>query len=379
MRCGIATIVLLITLALPGCLPLAGETPPPFDVSANGKAETVVLGANAPTALAFAPDGRIFYTEKSTGLVRVVSGGVLLDQPFASLPVNNAGVRGALGIALHPDFETNQRIYIFYSRSDTGETTSDSQAIVDQRVVYFEADGDVADGGEIFVASLPVGESVGPIGGRLAFGPDGKLYVALGDLGDPGAAQDDDNLEGKLLRYNDDGTIPSDNPVGGSPIFARGIRNGLGLTFDALSGQAWIVDQNAGGHHEVNRSVSGTNLGWPEVAGVAKTAAQLAFVDQTPGYLDPIVESGLDAPGFVGGGFNPSDRYGVSQRQRFFLGESGTRVVRRLTLSDDRNAVVQSSVFAENFPSAITDVAFTPAGTLYVACEDAIYRVAPVR
>lgn len=377
MRRGIIGIGII--LALPGCIPLPGETPPPFDVNANAKAETVVLGADWPTALGFAPDGRVFYAEKNTGRVRVISAGVLLDQPFATVPVNNAGTRGALGVALHPDFETNQRVYVFYSRSDTGETTSDPQAIVDQRVVYFEADGDVADGGEIFVASLPPGGSSGPIGGRLAFGPDGKLYVALGDLGDPDAAQDDDNLEGKLLRYNDDGTIPSDNPGGGSPIFARGLRNALGLAFDPVSGHAWLIDQNSGGHHEVNRSVSGTNLGWPEVAGVAKSAAQLEFVGSTPGYLDPIVESGLDAPGFVGGGFNPSERYGVSQRRQFFFGEAGTRVVRRLKLSDDRNAVEQNSIFAQNFPSAITDVAFTPAGTLYVACEDAIYRVAPIR
>ena len=170
-------------LSLTGCLPSPGQTSTPIAVADGLQAEFVVNDAQHPAGLAFAADGRVFYTEKETGRIRVIVDGTLLEQPFASVPVNYAGDRGLLGIALHPNFNLKPRVYVFYTRSDTGAVTDDAQAVVDNRVVYFEADGNVSSNGEIFVASLPAGSQTVRVGGRLAFSPDGTLFVGLGDLG----------------------------------------------------------------------------------------------------------------------------------------------------------------------------------------------------
>lgn len=369
--CGIAAL-------LAGGCPPTDSGPPPFAVSENIQAETVVAGAAAPSALAFTDDGRSFFTERTTGKVRLISAGELLDTPFATVPVNTAGDRGLLGIALHPNFKSNNRVYVFYSRSDSGVNESNPDAIVDNRVVYFEAVGETASGGEVFVASFPVGEGPTRVGGRIGFGRDGKLYVLLGDMGTPNAAQDPATPAGKLLRLNDDGSVPADNPVPGSANFAFGVRLGQGLAFDPISDGIMVLDHNDGGNDEINRVTPGVNLGFPSVVGVAKTSAQLDFVNQNPNYVNPILDSLTGKPNPVGGGFNTSSRYGYGVVNHYFYGESDAHNVIRVALNDDRAGVAHRSLFASGFPSRILDVAITPAGTVYVACETAIYRLAPI-
>ncbi|MBU0637818.1 MAG: PQQ-dependent sugar dehydrogenase [Planctomycetes bacterium] len=373
----LAPAVLGLSLA-GGCL-CADDTPPPINVGANLEAEYVVYNAAQPSALAFAADGRVFYTEKNTGRIRVIVDGSLAEQPFAEVPVNYADDRGLLGIALHPSFASNGRVYVFYTRSDTGLTTADPQAVVDNRVVYFEANGNVAAGGEIFVASLPAASGTTHIGGRLAFAADGTLYVALGDQTAENAAQDNTVHTGKVLRYNADGSIPAGNPSAGSPVFARGVRDMRGLAFDPESAIPFITDRNPAGQEEINRVLSGRNYGWPEVIGPATTAEETQFVADNPDYVEPLFDTGDERPGLVGGSFNPSARYGPNLVSDYFYGEATKRRVQRIKLTSERRNVASRAVFAERFPSTITDVAFTPAGTLYVACEDAILRVVPVR
>lgn len=361
-----------------GCGPLEGERPAPIVVAPRLNAEYVAVGIEPPAAMAFLPDGRVLFTEKNTGLIRIIVDGTLQAAPFAKVAANTAGDRGLHGIAVHPDFSRNRRVYVFYTRSDTGETTSDPRAIIDHRIVYFEAGGDVADGGEIFVTSIPASASTSRVGGRIGFGHDGTLLVCTGDFGNRSNAQSDDSLGGKVLRYRDDGTIPADNPRAGSPIYARGLRDPRGLAFEPVTRATFVVDRNDGGAEEVNQVEPGRNFGWPSVIGVANTSAELAFVAETSDYADPVYESGSSMPGLVGGGFNPGARYGQRVQHDFFYGESATRRVIHAVLTADRGAFSARAVFADGFPSPIVDVAFTPAGTLYVACETAILRLAPV-
>lgn len=372
---GAAGLVLIIA----GCIPFPGQTPTTFVAAEKLLAETVVAAADFPSALAFAADGRVFYTEKNTGRIRVVSAGQLLVTPFAEVPVNSAGDRGLLGIALHPDFDTNGRVYVFYSRSDTGATTSDPQAILDHRIVYFEAGGDVALGGEVFVASIPGGARTERVGGRIAFALDGTLMATVGDLRDPDGAQDAAALNGKLLRFNDDGSIPADNPVAGSAVYASGFRFPTGVAADPLSDASLVADVNESGSDEINRAAAGSNHGWPSVIGVAAGGAELTFVGMTPSYVDPLIDTRSDRVHPVGAGFNPSARYGSDLMNDFFYGERNGRRVMRVRLTSSRTAVAFSSPFAAGFPAPISDVAFTPAGTLYVACDNAIYRLVPIR
>ncbi|MBU0638815.1 MAG: PQQ-dependent sugar dehydrogenase, partial [Planctomycetes bacterium] len=331
-----------------------------------------------PAGLAFAADGRVFYTEKETGRIRVIADGTLLEHPFASVPVNYAGDRGLLGIALHPNFNLQPRVYVFYTRSDTGAVSDDPQAVVDNRVVYFEADGNVASNGEIFVASLPAGSQAVRVGGRIAFSPDGTLFVGLGDLGNKFNAPNTDRLAGKILRYNDDGSIPANNPLADSPVFAWGLREPCGLCFDAATWMAFATDRNDGRLHEINRIESGKDYGWPEVAGLATTTEELEYAAAHGDYVDPILDSGNGSSPLIGVTINPGSKYGPDARLDLFHGLRDDGQVFRIQLSDTRTAALMTRSFANGFPAPITDVAFTPAGTLYIACENAILRVVPL-
>lgn len=361
-------------MGLAGCVPGSQDTPPPIDIAAGLQAEYVVANAAHPTALAFAPDGRVFFTEKNTGQIRVVVEGVLQAAPFATVPVNYAGDRGLLGLALHPTFELLPRVYVFYTRSDTGVPTNDPAAVIDNRVVYFEAAGSVAVGGEVFVAALPAGEQTVRVGGRLAFSPDGTLFVALGDLGNYFNAQNTTRLAGKVLRYNADGTIPADNPVADSPIFARGFRDPSGLSFDPATWFAFVLDRNAKNEHEINRIVAGGDYGWPEVVGLATTDAEKDYAAQHAEYVDPLLDSGSGSSAYVGGGFNPSSKYGSQLALYFFYGSQTAGEIKRLQLGDQRAVALGAQTFAAGLPTPLTDVTFTPTGTLYVAGENAILR-----
>ncbi len=362
---------------LGGCPPEPGDLPGPLNAGPGLRAEYLVAPAAYPTVLAPAADGRVFYAEKETGQIRVIKDGVLLGLPFATMPVNYAGERGLLGLALHPAFENNGRVYAFYTRSDTGEPTADPQAALDHRVVYFEPAerrGDVSTGQEIFVASFPTAGSLTRVGGRMAFTADGMLFVALGDMGAPDAAQDPALPLGKVLCYRDDGTVPADNPVRGSAVFATGFCDPRGFALDPTSGALFLAEQCPGGLNEINRLQRGSNYGWPFVTGWADTAAELEFVALNPEYSEPLTQS---SGAYVGAAFNPSGKYGLGPQLRLFYALGGTPRVDSLGLTQQRTAALEAQKFADGLPTPITDVAFTPAGTLYVACRDAVLRIVP--
>lgn len=355
-----------------GCLP-TDSLPAPLNVAEGWQAEYVAAGSAVVSALAATDDGRVFYAEKNTGRIRVVKDGRVLGTPFATVPVNYAGDRGLLGLALHPRFADNGRLYVFYTRSDTGEATADPRAVVDHRIVYFQADGDLAAGGETFVASIAAG-GTHRIGGRIAFANDRTLWVAMGDGETPEAAQDPDNRYGKVLRYHEDGSIPDDNAYDDSPVYALGFRDPRGLAIDPDSGSAFVVERSQGGTHEVNWIIRGRNYGWPEVVGIADTADELLFVAATPTYVDPLTVTDRQ---IVGASFNPGTKYGTASWQQLFYGVADAGRVFQLELTAERTGAVRTRTFATGLPTPITDVAFTPAGTLYVAGGGAVLRVVP--
>lgn len=365
--------VILSVVAAGGCtLP-----PTTFPVSADNEAEPTAVAANFAFALAPTDDGRVFYTEKNGGRLRVIRAGVLLDVPVAQVAVNRAGDGGLLGVALHPGFSGDGRVYVFYSLSDTSANTADPIAIIDHRVVYFDVVDNQAVGEEVFVASFPVGDATSRISGRITFGGDGKLYVALGDQGNPDAAQDLASALGKVHRLNEDGSIPADNPFPGSSVYALGIRDARGITFDPVTGRLLLIDRNQAGNEEINDVAAGENLGWPAVVGVADSDEELAFVAQTPSYGDPLYLRGNEA-GITGLAFNPSTRYGLAARGQLFFGEDAAARVTVARLDAAHTGVLSTAAFTGSVPGGITDLAFTPAGTLYVATQTTVYRVAPI-
>lgn len=195
--------------------------------------------ANFATALAFAPDGRLFFAERA-GTIKVVQNGTV--KTFATVPTvttepgGGYSERGLLGLAISPSFAADRFVYAFFSNVDRSH----------QNVVRLTDCGGTGTDPKV-ILTLPSGGDCCHKGGRLAFGPDGKLYVTLGDERTAAAAQNTGDVRGKLLRYNPDGSVPSDNPFGaGNPVYAYGLRNPFGLAISA-SGQIAITSNGPSG------------------------------------------------------------------------------------------------------------------------------------
>lgn len=231
----------------------------------EGFAETLVTsGLASPTAMTIAPDGRIFVCQQG-GELRVIKNGVLLAEPFLKVAVSTAGERGLLGVALDPDFESNGRVYVYYTAL---------LPVVHNRISRFTANGDRAvPGSETVLVDLPAVQAPIHNGGSMHFGPDGKLYVAVGENARPTEAQGLATPFGKILRLNRDGTVPEDNPFYhqttglARATWALGLRNPFTFAFHEGTGHLFINDVGASSWEEINEGMAGANYGWPETEG----------------------------------------------------------------------------------------------------------------
>jgi glucose/arabinose dehydrogenase len=218
------------------------------------------------TNVALAPDGRIFFDEKETGEIRVVQDGKLLPQPFARFDVVPGGESGLLGLALHPNFEKHPWVYVYFTDAQDGRN----------HLVRVLADGNVAGTEQTLLVLLSATGIHN--GGDLAFGDDGDLYVTVGETGEAPRAQDVNDLGGKVLRLDPDGSVPADNPFGpDDPAFTMGLRNSFGICADPATGTIWETENGPTEDDEVNRIEAGGNYGWPNQLGTGGA----------PGYVDP--------------------------------------------------------------------------------------------
>ena len=233
------------------------------------RTETYLAGLALPSALAFAPDGRLFLVEVNAGRVRVAKDGVLQEQPVATFPVQQGSESGLLGLALDPEFAATRYVYVYYSESDPARP---SHGIRNRVVRFVERDGQATDLTPI-LDNLPINEG-GAVdahqGGAIGFGPDGKLYVTIGDTGRPEQAQDPTSLAGKVLRVNADGSVPADNPTPGSPVYAMGVRNPWGMAVHPTTGGIYLSENGNKAHDKVLLLRPGANYGWPNVEEVTE-------------------------------------------------------------------------------------------------------------
>jgi glucose/arabinose dehydrogenase len=228
---------------------------------------TVATGLSAPTAMAFAPDGRLFVSQQGGDLM-VLKNGSVLSEPFVSLRVDSRGERGLLGVAFDPEFATNHFVYVYYTVPGRRHVAAHN------RISRFTANGDVAaKRSETILLDLPnLSEATNHNGGSLAFGPDGKLYVGVGENNNGANAPDIRTRLGKILRINSDGTLPADNPFprargSNHAIWAVGLRNPFSLAFQSTSGRLFINDVGEHTYEEVDEGVAGANYGWPVTEG----------------------------------------------------------------------------------------------------------------
>ena len=225
----------------------------------------VASGLASPTAMQFAPDGRLFVCEQG-GRLRVIKDGALLPTPFVTLTVNASGERGLLGVAFDPAFQANQFVYVYY----TATTPT-----VHNRISRFTANGDVAQtGSEVVILDLDnLSGATNHNGGALAFGLDGKLYAAVGENANGANAQTLANLHGKMLRLNSNGSFPTDNPFYTTPterrgaIWALGLRNPFTFAFKPGGPEMYINDVGQNTWEEINQGQAGANYGWPTTEG----------------------------------------------------------------------------------------------------------------
>ncbi|MDP9305261.1 MAG: PQQ-dependent sugar dehydrogenase [Thermoproteota archaeon] len=214
--------------------------------------EIIAQGLQAPRSIDISKDGRIFVSEKR-GSIRVVDNGTLLTEPVGDIKAENIGDAGLLGLTLHPNFTQNHLFYVYY-------TYSNGTGLFNKVLMLKESNNRIIDSKTI-LDGIPGDDYRN--GGRIKFGPDGKLYVSTGDASIPELSPDLDSLAGKILRINEDGTIPQDNPFSNSPVYAYGFRNVQGLAWAPNSGALYSSDQGGAGNDEINLISPGKNYGWP--------------------------------------------------------------------------------------------------------------------
>lgn len=314
----------------------------------------IVTAASFPTNIRFSPDGRLFFTEKATGQVRIVDNGTLLPTPFATLSVGTDGEQGLLGLCFDPNYASNHHVYVFYSL--------DTPAI--QRIARFTDVANIGTNFTVILDNLP--RSSHHDGGKICFGQDGKLYATLGDVEDPANAQNASSLAGKVLRMNPDGSIPGDNPTPGSYVYTLGHRNCFGIAVHPSTGTLYVSENGPNFDDELNRLSPGGNYGWRPGQPQG---------DTDPNYLQPVRRyTNIIAPTgivFYQGAAIP----GLTGSLLMANFVEGT--VRRLTIDDSApGSVVSESVWLSGLDGP-TDVTVDAAGNVYIATPTSILRVVP--
>jgi glucose/arabinose dehydrogenase len=225
-------------------------------------------GFTSATAMAIAPDGRIFVSQQG-GQLRVVQNGTLLPTPFVSLSVNSIGERGLLGIAFDPNYAQNRFVYVYH----TTNAVENGQNVVFNEVSRFTADPNnpnvALPNSQTRILRLEnLSGATNHNGGAIQFGADGKLYVAVGDNATPSHSQTLNNRLGKVLRLNPDGSIPSDNPFFNTAtgenrsIYLMGLRNPFTMDIQNSTGLLYVNDVGQSRWEEINRAIAGANYGW---------------------------------------------------------------------------------------------------------------------
>ncbi len=347
-------------------------------------------GLVRPWALEFLPNGDILITEHA-GRLRIVRDGVLDPEPLDGMPeVFYQRRKGLMDIALHPRYEENQFVYFTYHKASPEHRMAGTPVLARGK---FDGRGAVMEMRDLFVSDAAYSGTAQTA--RVLFGPDGKVYMVIGVplrnlVGVAESAQDPADHAGKILRLNEDGTVPDDNPFVDTPghrpeIYALGIRNSNGLTFHPETGELWETENGPQGGDEVNIIRAGRNYGWPVVSYGRAYSGDLTGTDSGP-QRPQVWAEGIEDPFFF---WNPSispagmlfytgDRF-PNWKGDLFVGALRSREIQRL-IFNDRGLLVRQQTLLRELKQRIRDVKQGPDGLIYALTDEedgALLRIEP--
>jgi glucose/arabinose dehydrogenase len=369
----------------------------PWDLdSQKGKVHVSVVtkGLERPWAMVWLPNGDMLVTERP-GRLRVIRKGALDPKPIDGLPpIYSKGLGGLMDIALHPNYAKNHLIYFTYTKEDPN--LSDQSTLVLGRAKW-DGGPSLTDVKELFVADMWYGHgdlpkrccgqgpATGSYGSRIQFDKDGKLFMTSGDRNYGEMVHDQNNDWGKLYRFNDDGTIPKDNPYVGmadhkAEIWTTGHRNGEGLFYDKVTGKLWESEFGPRGGDEVNIIEKGKNYGWIEVTqGAHYNGEPAKGIKNVPGVVDPILT--WPAPSTNPGNLVIYHADKFPQWKGDLLMGTMSRSLLRASF-DAQGAVTGQERFLTELKQRFRDTRVGPDGYLYLLTDEpagALLKVEPAK
>lgn len=344
----------MAVLVVLGCLATAPVPPAAAAVTAT----PVVQNADFPSAFTIAADGRVFFTEKNTGRIRYWKEGAGKTTFATVADLCTTGEQGLLGIALAP---SGPDVFVYAVRMVNGACREQVLRVApgstNPTVIFEEA-----------------GATPNHVGGRLALGPDGNLWLSIGDGQDPANSQNTGSPKGKILRMTTTGTAAAGNPIAGNRMFAYGVRNVFGFAFDAVNdNELWATENGPACNDEIDHIEPGHNYGWgPSQTCTTGTAPQNTNADGPSPHLPE--HWWADANGPTGAAFCAGCGLGADLEGRLLYGSVGTGQIRALTLDASRTAAAGDAL-AYTHTGGVLAVERGPDGRLWFSDSTTIYRL----
>jgi glucose/arabinose dehydrogenase len=310
----------------------------------------VVTNLDTPWSLAFSKNGILFFTERP-GYVKAFYNNTLINLKVENLNVKEIGEGGLLGIALDPNFPNSPYIYLYYTYEEEK---------LWNRVVRYKFENWTLVDQKILIDKIPAATIHN--GGRIKFGPDGKLYITTGDATQRDLAQDINSLAGKILRINPDGSIPENNPFPNSPIYSYGHRNPQGIDwFDNLmfSSEHGPSGELGYAHDEINFIIKGANYGWPIVVGISNDKK----------FKDPILDTGEETWAPSGISFYKGNIY-PELKNKLLVATLRGKHLRIMEIDFKEIKVINHYAILSNMLGRIRDVVEGPDGYIYIATSN---------
>jgi len=354
-----------------GTVRAAPPPPQPAKAVKSGyKVIEIAKGLDHPWSMAFLPDGSLLVTERA-GRLRLIKGGILLAQSIGGVPPVHTGSQGGLfDIVLHPNFAQNNIVYLTYAAGTAAANGT--------RVARARFDGSALQDLQVIFKAMPLKDTDNHYGGRMAFLPDGTFALTIGEGFEyREKAQDLTSDLGKIVRLNEDGSVPQDNPFIGQAgvrpeIYTWGHRNEQGLVFDAPSGRLYETEHGPRGGDELNIIVARKNYGWPVITyGMDYSGAYVSPYTQRPGLEQPVI---YWTPSIAPSGLAMyrGEKF-PAWKGDLFVGALAFKHLRRVHLEGGN--VVSQEELLNDLHWRIRDVRAAPDGYLYVSTDEADGRV----